>query len=74
MRDPNTGEEMNLRQAVQRGIIYKDSVIYDTETMRLITLERAIKSGMIDGNTGRYVLSFFIGKKKLQVTPVIGNL
>ena len=44
---------MTLRQAVQRGVIYKDSVIYDTETMRLITLERAIKSGMIDGNTGR---------------------
>lgn len=46
---------MNLRQAVQRGLIYKDSVIYDTETMRLITIERAIKSGMIDGVTGRSV-------------------
>ena len=47
---------MTLRQAVQRGVIYKDSVIYYTETMRLITLERAIKSGMIDGNTGRFVI------------------
>ncbi len=55
MRDPVSGEEMNLRQAVQRGLIYKDSVIYDTETMRLITIERAIKSGMIDGVTGRSV-------------------
>ena len=53
---------MTLRQAVQRGVIYKDSVIYDTETMRLITLERAIKSGMIDGNTGRCVICEHRGK------------
>ncbi len=53
--DPETNEEMTLRDAVVRGLIYKDSVIYDVETMRLITLERAIKSGMIDGRTGRLV-------------------
>lgn len=63
VRDPNTGEQMNLKQAVQCGIIYKDSVIYDTETMRLITLERAIKSGMICGMTGRSVLQIVLKMK-----------
>ncbi len=58
--DPDTNEEMTLKDAVVRGLIYKDSVIYDVETMRLITLERAIKSGMIDGRTGRLVLNISV--------------
>ena len=53
--DPNTGRKMSLTEALKRGFIDKESVLYETETCTMMTLEQAIQEGRIDVRTGEFI-------------------
>ncbi len=52
---PQTGRRMSLSDAIDAGFIDKHSLLYDTATNKQITLDQAIKEGVIDPRTGRFI-------------------
>lgn len=61
IRDPNTGKYqdpnepqklLTFSEALEKEIIDPNSVIYDVEAQRPITVEQAVEKGLIDAKTG----------------------
>uniref|UniRef100_A0A5S6QD24 Calponin-homology (CH) domain-containing protein n=1 Tax=Trichuris muris TaxID=70415 RepID=A0A5S6QD24_TRIMR len=54
IRDRKSGLYLTFRQAIERGIIDPDSLIYDVTSGRTVTLSEALCRGRIDSN-GKFV-------------------
>ena len=70
--DLRTGEKMSLQDAIHRGYINKDSLIYDVDTRKALTLQEALDSGRIDPRTGKYVDPSTGGKLSVKDAAVMG--
>lgn len=54
IHDNKSGLYLTFRQAIERNLIDGDSLIYDTETGKTMTVSEAIGQGRIDSQDGKY--------------------
>ncbi|CDW56773.1 VAB 10A protein [Trichuris trichiura] len=71
IRDRKSGLYLTFRQAIERGIIDPDSLIYDVSSGRTVTLSEALYRGRIDSN-GKFVDSKTGAKVNLRDAVRVG--
>ncbi|KRX18892.1 Dystonin [Trichinella nelsoni] len=73
IRDRRTGLYLTFKQAIERGIIDGDSLIYDVTAGRALTLNEALLKGRID-NSGKFVDSKTAARVSLKDAARVGLL
>ncbi|KRZ11899.1 Microtubule-actin cross-linking factor 1 [Trichinella zimbabwensis] len=73
IRDRRTGLYLTFKQAIERGIIDGDSLIYDVTAGRALTLNEALAKGRID-NSGKFVDSKTAARVSLKDAARVGLL
>ncbi|KRZ34624.1 Microtubule-actin cross-linking factor 1, partial [Trichinella pseudospiralis] len=71
IRDRRTGLYLTFKQAIERGIIDGDSLIYDVTAGRALTLNEALAKGRID-NSGKFVDSKTAARVSLKDAARVG--
>ena len=72
--DPNTGKKRSLTEAMMSGLIDKESIIYDAENFRMMTVEQAIQDRRLDPHTGQFIQQSTARRMSIKQAAKLGLL